>query len=197
MAEDQHRSARCCSVAVLMIGLLILASILYIWSGSYNIAATEPHFEFVHRGLAMIRDRSIEVRAGKTEAHRVESATAIAGFRPYHEMCSICHAAPGLEADPIQEGLNPKPPLLTSESVQRRSDTELFWIVKHGIKMTGMPAFGPTHQDKELWQIVGFIRRLPQIKAEEYHKMLKAEGKVESDDHGHSHTSTGRPVAPQ
>ena len=179
-----------------MIGLLILASILYIWSGSYNIAATEPHFEFVHRGLAMIRDRSIEVRAGKTEAHRVESATAIAGFRPYHDMCSICHAAPGLEADPIQEGLNPKPPLLTSESVQRRSDTELFWIVKHGIKMTGMPAFGPTHQDMELWQIVGFIRRLPQIKAEEYHMMLKAEGKVESDDHGHSHTSTGRPVAP-
>jgi len=60
-----------------MMGLLILASALYIWSGSYNVAATAQHFEFVHRGLATIRDRSIAVRAGETEAHRIESATAL------------------------------------------------------------------------------------------------------------------------
>ncbi len=169
-------------------GLLIPASALYIWSGSYNIAATDPHFEFVHRGLATIRDRSIEVRAGDIEAPRLESAMARAGFRPYHDLCSICHSAPGLEASPIQEGLNPKPPLLSSESVQGRSDVELFWIVKYGIKMTGMPAFGPTHRDTELWQIVAFMRQLPHIKAEEYRMKLKEGGKVESDDHGHDHS---------
>jgi len=190
MAEDRHRSVTCCSVAGVLMGLAILAATLYVWLGGYNIAATDPHFEFVHRGLATIRDRSIEVRAGEAEVRRLESATAIAGFRPYHGLCSICHSAPGLEASPIRKGLNPKPPLLSSESVQRRSDGQLFWIVKHGIKMSGMPAFGPTHNDMELWQIVKFIRQLPHIKAEEYHMMLKARGEVESDDHGHSHTPT-------
>lgn len=100
-------------------------------------------------------------------------------------MCSACHSAPGLEESPIQQGLNPKPPLLDSELVQRRSNEELFWIVKYGIKMTGMPAFGPTHDDIELWQIVGFMRRLPHIKAEEYQTMLKTIGKAEPEDHGH------------
>ncbi|HEY5931280.1 MAG TPA: cytochrome c [Nitrospira sp.] len=170
---------------MVMAGMLILGSALYIWSGSYNIAATDPHFELVHRGLATIRDRSIAVRAGETEVHRVESRPAMAGFRPYHGMCSACHSAPGLEESPIQQGLNPKPPLLDSELVQRRSNEELFWIVKYGIKMTGMPAFGPTHDDIELWQIVGFMRRLPHIKAEEYQTMLKTIGKAEPEDHGH------------
>lgn len=174
-------------MAGLLMGMVILASALYILSGSYNIAATEPHFEFVHRALATIRDRSIEVRAGKIEAHRLEPATTTTGLRAYHGLCSICHSGPGLEASPIREGLYPKPPMLSSESVQRRSDVELFWIVKHGIKMSGMPAFGLTHQDMELWQIVGFIRQLPSIKAEEYRAMLKAGWDVESDDHGHSH----------
>lgn len=58
---------------MVMAGMLILGSALYIWSGSYNIAATDPHFELVHRGLATIRDRSIAVRAGETEVHRVET----------------------------------------------------------------------------------------------------------------------------
>lgn len=188
MAEGRHRPVTCCSVAVVAMGLLILGSALYIWSGSYNIAATDPHFEFVHRGLATIRDRSIEVRAGKIEAHRLESAAVLEGFRPYHGLCSPCHSAPGQEASPIRQGLNPEPPKLDSEGVQRRSNEELFWIVKYGMKMTGMPAFGPTHQDMELWQLVGFVRRLPQIKAEEYQMMVKTVGDAQSEDHGHDHS---------
>lgn len=120
-------------------GLLILVSGIYFWSGKYNIAATDSHFELVRLGMTTIRDRSIGLRAGEMAVHRIESATAMAGFPPYHGLCSICHAAPGLEASPIRQGLNPKPPLLNSESVQLRSDAELFWILKHGIKMTACP----------------------------------------------------------
>lgn len=195
MAEGRHRHVTCCSVAAVAMGLLIPATAVYIWSGSYNIAATDQHFKFVRQGLATIRDRSIEMRAGKTKAHRLESTTAMAGFRPYHGLCSVCHSAPGLEDSPIRQGLNPKPPLLSSEDVQRRSDAELFWVVKHGIKMTGMPAFGPTHRDMELWQLVGFVRRFPHIKAGEYQMMLKAMGVVQSDDHGHDH-SRGSTIHP-
>ncbi|OQW32299.1 MAG: hypothetical protein A4E19_19935 [Nitrospira sp. SG-bin1] len=166
---------------------LILSAALYIWSGGYNVAASDPHLEFVSLSLATIRDRSIEVRAGETEAPRLEPETAMKGFRPYHGLCSICHSAPGLEAGPIRQGLNPKPPLLTSERIQRRSNEQLFWIVKHGIKMSGMPAFGPTHNDRELWQIVSFVRQLPRITDDEYLAMVRAAGRFETDDHGHDH----------
>lgn len=169
-------------------GLLILVSGIYFWSGSYNIAATDSHFELVRLGMTTIRDRSIGLRAGEMAVHRIESATAMAGFPPYHGLCSICHAAPGLEASPIRQGLNPKPPLLNSESVQQRSDAELFWILKHGIKMTGMPAFGPTHDDHELWQIIAFVRQLPRINEKEYLSMVRTLGTSERDEHGHDHT---------
>jgi mono/diheme cytochrome c family protein len=122
------------------------------------------------------------------EAPRIESAAAIEGFRSYHGLCSLCHSGPGLEAGPIRQGLNPKPPELSSEVVQRRSNEELFWIVKHGIKMSGMPAFGPTHDDRELLQIVAFVRQLPHLKGDEYLAMVRAGGgKADSDDHGHDH----------
>lgn len=170
-----------------MLGLVILGAALYIRSGSYNIAATDQHFEWVRLGLAAIRDRSIEARARETEAPRPELLIAMDGFRPYHGLCSLCHSAPGLEDSPIRQGLNPKPPLLNSEPVQHRSDDELFWIVKHGIKMSGMPAFGPTHNDQDLWHIVAFIRQLPQITRDEYLALVKAAGTVDSDHHGHEH----------
>jgi len=189
MAEDRYKGATCSFLAMVvsMMGFLVLTTAFYIWSGGYNIAATDPHLEFVHLSLATIRDRSIKVRAGEMEAPRIEPAASMEGFRPYHGLCSLCHSAPGLEASPIRQGLNPKPPLLNSEPVQRRSNEELFWIVKHGIKMSGMPAFGPTHDDRELWQIVAFVRQLPRIKGDEYLAMVTAAGKALSDDHGHDH----------
>ena len=170
-------------MAALLMGLVILASALYIWSGSYNVAATEPHFEFVRRGLATIRDRSIQARAAKTEAQRLESAATTSGFRAYHGLCSICHSGPGLEASPIREGLNPKPPLLSSESVQRRNDVELFWIVKHGIKMTGMPAFGAHHDEQEIAAIAAFVSRLPGMTAEDYRRLMRSANRRASTVH--------------
>ena len=51
--------------------------------------------------------------------------------------------------------------------MQKRTDGELFWIVQNGIRMTGMPAFGPTHKDEEIWKIVAFLRHLPALTPEE------------------------------
>jgi hypothetical protein len=70
----------------------------------------------------------------------------------------------------------PNPPSLVSDEVQRElSDAELFWVVKNGLKMTGMPSFGKTHTDEQLWGIVAFLRRLPNLAADEYGAMVKAE----------------------
>jgi hypothetical protein len=77
-------------------------------------------------------------------------------------MCVICHSAPGIEQSEISKGQNPEPPDL-GEEVLKSSREELFWIVKNGLKMTGMPAFGLSPSDREIGDIVGFITRLPDI----------------------------------
>ncbi len=66
---------------------------------------------------------------------------------------------------PLREGLSPQPPDLT----QARSDpAEAFSVIKHGIKMSGMPAWGTSHDDDTLWSIVAFLDKLPRMTAQEY-----------------------------
>jgi mono/diheme cytochrome c family protein len=67
-------------------------------------------------------------------------------------------------------GLRPQPPPL-ADVVPEWSTAELFWIAKHGIRMTGMPAWGPTHGDDELWAMVAFVKTLPTMSAEDYRRM--------------------------
>jgi Cytochrome C oxidase, cbb3-type, subunit III len=75
-----------------------------------------------------------------------------------------------LERGTLGKGINPKPPDLAEEAAEW-SDRELFWITKHGIKLAGMPAFGVTHSDKELWGIVAFLRRLESMSPDEYRRL--------------------------
>jgi mono/diheme cytochrome c family protein len=98
-------------------------------------------------------------------------------------MCVYCHGAPGREASDIGRGLRPSPPNL-AETAQRWNDSQLFWIVKNGIKMTGMPAFAPTHADNTIWNIVGFVRQLTRLTAEEY-SGLEEHSTETHDEHHH------------
>ena len=88
----------------------------------------------------------------------------------------------------IGEGLNPEPPDL-SEEAAHMTPQELFWITQNGIKMTGMPAFGPTHSDEELWAMVAFMQKLPDLSPEKYKAMKEtSENMPQEHNHGdHSH----------
>jgi mono/diheme cytochrome c family protein len=104
-------------------------------------------------------------------------------------MCAACHGAPGKERGEIGKGLNPSPPNL-AEVASSWSSAELFWILKNGIKMTGMPAFGPTHSDARLWSIVAFVMQLPKLTPDDYKKMGHPASKhehQEEDRHDHQH----------
>jgi len=95
----------------------------------------------------------------------------------YSEMCSGCHLAPGMERTEISGGLYPRAPEL-----RRGTDltpAEQFWIIKHGVKQTGMPAWGVTHDDELLWDVVAFVRKLPELTAEQYETMVKTAPKHE------------------
>ena len=124
------------------------------------------------------REHSIESRASKVSAPPASALQdpkkLLEGFAHYDEMCVVCHGAPGMEAGEAREGLNPQPPLLAKlKDLQDDPPGEIFWIIKNGIKMTGMPAWGPSHSDDKIWAMVAFVRKLPGMTADEYKTMKK------------------------
>lgn len=140
-----------------------LGAFLVIVSSVYNVAATAPHTALVRVILNWTMRNSVRVHAGNESPETWSEDQARKGFKDYDAMCVICHSAPGKERSYISKGLRPEPPNL-AETSERWSSAELFWIIKNGVKMTAMPAFGPTHQDEQIWNIVAFIRRLPQLR---------------------------------
>ena len=101
-----------------------------------------------------------------------------AGLVHYHEMCATCHGAPGVRISAIGQGLSPEPPELSGAA--RDEPEETFWVVRNGIRMTGMPAFGVTHDDGEIWAIVAFLRRMGKLSPQEYQAMARAAGVKEA-----------------
>lgn len=100
-------------------------------------------------------------------------------YGAYNKACQACHGAPGRKPDPWMY-LYPAAPDLTNKAfVAKWTDAELFWIIKNGIKDTGMPDLGPTHEDKEMWGVAAYVRQLPDTSPQEYlmiEKWFKANG---------------------
>src|SRR4029077_16739407 len=108
------------------------------------------------------------------------------GLVHYHETCVVCHGAPGVAVSEIAEGMNPEPPELAGEGSGRPGED--FWIVKNGIKMTGMPSFGVTHDDEKIWDLVAFLQQLPKMSPEQYQAMARAAGIQETPpEHASEH----------
>lgn len=157
------------AIALAAIGAAALA--LYL--GLYNVAADVPHTQPVFWLLEKARERSVAVRATDIEVPRdLDSADRIvSGAGQYAEMCAGCHLAPGMKRTEISRGLYPRAPALRRGS--NLTPAEEFWIVKHGIKATGMPAWGVTHSDDLLWDVVAFLRKLPDLSPEDYQALVE------------------------
>jgi mono/diheme cytochrome c family protein len=166
------------AAATIAVGLLLagVASAIAISTGAYNVAATTPHTPITHWLLHTTMQRSVSVRARNVATPpRLDSGTVKHGFAEYDAMCAECHGAPGVERGTLGKGMNPEPPDL-AKAAGEWNDRELFWITKHGIKMAGMPAFGVTHSDAELWGIVAVLRRLQYMSAAEYKRSVADAG---------------------
>jgi mono/diheme cytochrome c family protein len=101
-------------------------------------------------------------------------------------MCEHCHGGPGVERDEWASGMRPRPPHLTEEAGEWEPK-EVFWLVKHGARMTGMPAFGPTHDDQTLWSIVALVKDLPAMTPERYASLGADYGENHSADASSQH----------
>jgi mono/diheme cytochrome c family protein len=165
-----------------------------VYTGSFNTSATVPPSKAENAFATLALNKSVARRAPPRKNPLPASNENLrGGLAHFRENCVICHGAPGVDPGEIGQGLNPGAPDLTLPRVQRRSDGELFWITGNGIRMTGMPAFSPTHGENEIWQMVLFLRHLPEITDEET-KQLKS--KTEEQEHHHEEAPAEVPAKP-
>lgn len=173
------------------LAVLALASLWLVYSGEYDIAATKAHHRAVAWAMETTMEHSVHERASEVNPPPpVDSAHLMTGFHHFEAMCVTCHGAPGRERSEIGKGLLPEPPAL-SKAAPEWTPAQLFWIVKQGIRMTGMPAFGPTHDDATLWAIVAVLQRLPGMTPQQYEAYrAEAERSAAAGD-GHGAASGG------
>ena len=159
-----------------------------IYAGLYDVAATSPHWRATNWLLETARTRSIKSQAAGIAAPPAldDPANVVLGVEHYAAHCAVCHGAPGVPKGDIARGLYPQPPDL-AKTEPRYTPAELFWIIKHGIKMTGMPAWSD-HSDEEIWATVGFLEKLPGMSEQDYARLVMASMTHSS---GHHDSSNG------
>lgn len=162
---------------IAVVAILVLGTLGIAYSGIVDIAATSPHSGLAKWFLSTTARNSIERRARDIEIPDLSDDVLVhAGVNDFNAMCAGCHGAPGRAPSAMGEGLNPPAPDL-SRSAARMTPAELFWVTKHGIRMTGMPAWGATHDDNALWPVVALMARLPELDADAYEALIaSAEG---------------------
>src|SRR5512142_1933800 len=145
--------------------VLAAAAAVYFFGGFYNVAGSQEDPAIVHWALVKVRTNSIvrhandQPPAGFDDAAKVQS-----GAREFAEHgCVNCHGAPGVKWAKFSEGLHPDPPDL-KDVAPELSPQEIFWVIKNGINMTGMPSFAAAGaKDEDLWKIVAFVKKIPTV----------------------------------
>ncbi|MHB1213974.1 MAG: c-type cytochrome [Thiobacillus sp.] len=170
-------------LATLVIGVALGAAAVY--SGTLDVAADTPHSRLVYQIIETAREQSIDRHARDlaVPANLADTERIRRGAGNYAAMCAACHLAPGKADSEIRMGLYPEPPDLArpEEETVAEMAARHFWIIKHGIKASGMPAWSRGGiEDAAIWDLVAFIQKVPSLSAEQYVAL------VESSE-GHSH----------
>lgn len=168
-----------------------VAGLAFLYSGLYPMGADVPHNRLTYSALETLRERSIAHSIGDIQVPALDDSNQLlAGGADYEEMCTGCHLKPGVKDSEMSLGLYPQPPNLANpERVKTMGDPKLaaareFWIIKHGIKASGMAAFGKTHDDARIWAMVAFLQKLPTLTPAQY-EILTARTGDEPDGHHH------------
>lgn len=148
--------------------ILALGGFVVAWSGVYSVAASRGHWALVEWFLEFGMRSSVRTHAIGIDAPDLDDSDLIRlGAGHFHSGCAYCHGAPGRPVNPVAHHMLPPPPPL-DESALDWSSEQLFWIVKNGIKYTGMPAWAARRRDDEVWAVVAFLKQLPSLDAQQY-----------------------------
>lgn len=169
-------------IALGVVGTLLLAVAVWLavaYSGAYNVAASDPHADAVRWTLDTTMHRSVSSRAEPGAVpDSFPDETVARGAGHYAAFCAHCHGGPGAEPALWSRGMRPEPPHL-AEAATEWSAAEIHWIVENGIKMSGMPAFGPHQPPETILALTAFVSALPGLSAEDYAALTGGQG------HGH------------
>jgi mono/diheme cytochrome c family protein len=166
-------------VVTLAIGGALAA---FVHSGAYPVGADEPHWPATAALIASTRDRALAKAAREVTvpANLDDAARLRRGAGNYEAMCAGCHLRPGVDDSEIRKGLYPQPPNLAASDADR-DPARQFWVIKHGLKMTGMPAWGlGGMHDTDIWDLVALLQKLPQLSPRDYAELV-------GSSRGHTH----------
>ncbi len=179
---------------MMLAGVLVLAAATtaaVVSVKAVDVSVTTPHAPVVERGLRAVMEHSVREQAQAVRKPAGldlrDPELAARAFGHYSAACRTCHGAPGAKSDPWMVIYPAAPDLAKREVVGAWSDEELFWILKHGVKDTGMMALGPTHQDKDIWAVTAFVRQLPAMSPERYAELGAAYRAQQEASHAHHH----------
>ena len=147
-----------------------VAAAIFFFGGFYNVAATQEDLGIVKWVLVKVREASINRHAGVTPAVNLADPAVIkAGAQAFATRgCANCHGAPGETWKKFSEAMRPDPPDL-ADVIKELEPGQIFWVIKHGINMTGMPGFALIGaEDQEIWSIVAFVKKLPEVSEADY-----------------------------
>jgi mono/diheme cytochrome c family protein len=148
-------------VAGVIIGVLVIAcgAYVYIHYGFIDMRADQPVMAVEHFYLAGAMDRYAERYAPKARNPMPPTdETLVAGVRIYNSNCVFCHGGPERPISELGRGLFPKAPQFLQD-VPDMPEEQNFWITKHGIARTGMPAWDKTLSDNDIWKVVTLLSR--------------------------------------
>lgn len=195
LALSRTRLKRIARIVLICFGVILLGGFLFAWSGLYNVAASRGHLAITNAILTFGMRNSVKTQAADIEAPPLESSDlSTLGAAHFQSGCAHCHGAPGVPISPIARSMLPSPPNL-STSMREWRDRELFWIVKNGIKYTGMPAWVADQRDDEIWAVVAFLRRLPALDAAAYRDLALGGLPVPPQSGGEIATTEGTSAA--
>lgn len=179
-------------VALATLAVLALGFFVFPYTGLYNVAATAGHSGLGRWFFNTTSTKSIKARAHDiaAPADLADSTRAVRGAGNFDAMCRTCHGAPGAERGEIGQGMSPEPPRL-SEAATMWSAEEIYWILDHGIKNAGMPAFSPTHSEEALWDLVAFTEQLPEMTPERYEMLVAVSPGHHGEEGEHGHEEDG------
>lgn len=150
-----------------LVGVAVVGVAVFV-SGVYHVGASTSHFDVTNTVIKLALRRSVAFHSTGIEPPDLSSREMAAlGARHFEMGCAPCHGSPGASQSPVVEEMYPSPPRL-SERVPHWDTEELYWIVRHGFKFTGMPAWPGEGREEEVWPVVAFLKRLPQMKPDDY-----------------------------
>ena len=186
---------RLIAAAIAVIAALVGGALAVAWSGVSDIAASQGHWAFVERFLEFGMRNAVATHAMEIAPPSLEDPNLIRlGAGHFHRGCAFCHGAPGMPVNPIAKHMLPSPPDL-AVVMRPWKERELFWIVKHGFKYTGMPGWVAIERDDEIWAVVAFLKRLPTLNAESYRELALGDVRVSPHSGSELATSESNPEA--